>query len=72
MIISNNKINKSPILIKKIEIPYLLNEKNNNLQSYNGINIKEISKGAPIFGKIKMNNSKKIINHRRRAQSFLS
>ena len=65
MIISNNKINKSPILIKKIEIPYLLNEKNNNLQSYNGINIKEISKGAPIFGKIKMNNSKKNINKRK-------
>jgi serine/threonine protein phosphatase PrpC len=63
-ILSSNKINKSGNLLKKIEIPYL-KEKKPNLQSYNIINRKEVSKGTQIYGKIKINSSKKNINKRK-------
>ena len=64
-----NNINKSSNLSKNIEIPYLINENNkyinNNINVFQSINRKELSKENKNNGNILINNSKKNIKKKK-------
>ena len=81
--IDNNRINyfskfnsnKSSNLLKKIEIPHFLNNKNdnlyNNINNLNNIGIKEISKESPFYNKIIINKEKNLSKSKNNSKKTL-